>query len=119
MLTKEEALEKAKKMSYGWNTGKVELVPLKDVNKLIREIYSIKPYTFKDLHKGMWVWIDELETIALIIGFIQGYIIEIAYIEFDVFTRSYEPVKEIFHFADNTLYPITKTMEYQEMRSKT
>ena len=49
MLSKEECLKKAKELSYGWHIGNNEFVPLKDVNKLIREIYSIKPYKFEDL----------------------------------------------------------------------
>lgn len=49
MLSKEESLKKAKELSYGWHVGDNEFVPLKDVNKLIREIYSIKPYKFEDL----------------------------------------------------------------------
>ena len=56
MLSKEESLKKAKELSYGWHVGDNEFVPLKDVNKLIREIYSIKPYKFEDLKIGMWVY---------------------------------------------------------------
>ena len=31
-------------------------MPLKDVNKLIREIYSIKPYKFEDLKADMYLY---------------------------------------------------------------
>lgn len=61
MLSKEESLKKAKELSYGWHVGDNEFVPLKDINKLIREIYSIKPYKWEDLKPGMWVWDSKIE----------------------------------------------------------
>ncbi len=66
MLSKEESLKKAKELSYGWHVGDNEFVPLKDVNKLIREIYSIKPYKFEDLKDGMFVYEINLDNIYLI-----------------------------------------------------
>lgn len=81
MLSKEESLKKAKELSYGWHVGDNEFVPLKDVNKLIRETYSSfnkeieyfkqleknyddlyeevhnpQPYKWEDLKVGMWVY---------------------------------------------------------------
>ncbi len=89
MLNKEESLKKAKELSYGWHVGDNEFVPLKDVNKLIRETYSSfnkeieyfkqleknyddlyeevhnpQPYKFEDLKYGLWVW-DEKNKMCL------------------------------------------------------
>ena len=66
-MRKEECLKKAKELSYGWHIGDNEFVPLKDVNKLIREIYSIKPYKFEDLKAGMWVWCEKYDRCVQIV----------------------------------------------------
>lgn len=67
MLSKEECLKKAKELSYGWHIGNNEFVPLKDVNKLIREIYSIKPYKFEDLQECNYVYDKKEKEIVLIV----------------------------------------------------
>lgn len=111
MLTKEEALEKAKKMSYGWNTGKVELVPLKDVNKLIREIYSIKPYKFENLKPGMWLW-DDREKICNLIYETRINCAGEKEIEFQ-FTMIDLDGNEFLNdiFEEGRFFPLTKAMQ--------
>ena len=54
MLTKEEceeALENAV-------DTKIIIKDWKVLNKLIEEHFDPKPYTFEELHEGMWVWDD-------------------------------------------------------------
>lgn len=117
MLTREEALKKAKRMSYGWNKpGEVELVPLKDVNKLIREIYSTKPYKFEELHEGMWVWDDvekkcnkiiNINTVKLLLPTSNSD----KKIGFYYITEN--PLRYIVEFEDGRFYPLTKALQYQ------
>lgn len=117
MLSKEEALKKAKRMSYGWNKpGEVELVPLKDVNKLIREIYSTKPYKFEELHEDMWVWDDvekkcnkiiNINTVKLLLPTSNSD----KKIGFYYITEN--PLRYIVEFEDGRFYPLTKALQYQ------
>lgn len=55
MLSKEEALQKARHMRCGC-IGNVEVVALKDVNKLIREIYSSNQCKCTELK---WIPVEE------------------------------------------------------------
>ncbi len=112
MLTKEEALKKAKEMSCGWRDGEVELVPLKDVNRLIREIYSVKPYTFEELHDDMWVWDDKKKEIIYLFKKLhwepcKG--MRYSYKKIDHSAYGY-----FMEFEENRFFPVTKAMEVQE-----
>lgn len=102
MLSKEESLKKAKELSYGWHVGDNEFVPLKDVNKLIREIYSIKPYKWEDLDVGIWVWDDVFKEVCFISSIIS---IERMYVEYLESHCSVEPCK-IMPFEENRFYPV-------------
>lgn len=103
MLSKEECLKKAKEL-YGWHIGNNEFVPLKDVNKLIREIYSIKPYKFEDLKKGMWVWDNQLKwcfEIAICKVEIKGYE------NLKMFkVKNYDDSLTLMIFEENRFYPV-------------
>ncbi len=103
MLTKGEALKKAKEMSHGWRDGEVELLPLKDVNRLIREIYSVKPYTFEELHDDMWAW-DEKEKLC-------GKVVQKNLRKFSLLST---PGYSWGEFEENRFFPVTKAMEVQE-----
>lgn len=104
MLSKEECLKKAKELSYGWHIGNNEFVPLKDVNKLIREIYSIKPYKFEDLKKGMLVWDNQLKwcfEIAICKVEIKGYE------NLKMFkVKNYDDSLTLMIFEKNRFYPV-------------
>lgn len=97
MLSKEESLKKAKELSYGWHVGDNEFVPLKDVNKLIREIYSIKPYKYEDLKEGMWVWDNENKEV-IYIDFIKRNRIYF-------YTCKYDDGLFYHNFQDSRFYP--------------
>ena len=102
MLSKEESLKKAKELSYGWHVGDNEFVPLKDVNKLIREIYSIKPYKFEDLKDGVWVWDKSYQEVCYIDSIVSKEKIYCEYLESHC---SIEPYI-IMPFEENRFYPV-------------
>lgn len=103
MLSKEECLKKAKELSYGWHIGNNEFVPLKDVNKLIREIYSIKPYKFEDLKECDYVYDKKEKEIVLIIGTLENRMTNQKIIRALVF--GYKDFIEI-PFEENRFYPV-------------
>lgn len=102
MLSKEECLKKAKELSYGWHIGNNEFVPLKDVNKLIREIYSIKPYKFEDLQTEMQVYDNYLKE-CIEISVMCGRNIANHTV---TFFRWGQEELEVVKFEDNRFYPV-------------
>lgn len=105
MLSKEECLKKAKELSYGWHIGDNEFVPLKDVNKLIREIYSIKPYKFEDLKEVMWVYDSKenwIRNVVILFKPCKQY----PKGSFKAWADSCEETLDFVEFEENRFYPV-------------
>lgn len=61
----------------------------------------------------MLVYSKEINTICLILEFYY-YDIVVVYLEFHALSNDYNPRKEVIHFADDSIFPITKYLEYQK-----
>lgn len=109
MLSKEECLKKAKELSYGWHIGNNEFVPLKDVNKLIREIYSIKPYKFEDLKECDYVYDKKEKEIVLIMETSENHKTNEKFVY--TLVMGCEDLNKV-PFKENRFFPITKALQY-------
>ena len=70
----------------------------------LADIYYPRPYEFEELKKGMWVWREFFKG-CLKIRELSSVNDDFRWIEF---TNGY-----VCEFEKNTLFPLTKTMEYQ------
>lgn len=70
----------------------------------LADVYYPRPYKFEELKKGIWVWCEFLKE-CLKIRELSSVNDDFKWIEF---TNGY-----VCEFEENTLFPLTKAMEYQ------
>lgn len=75
----------------------------------LADIYYPRPYKFEELKKDIWVWCEFLKE-CLKIREISIVNDDFRWIEF---TNGY-----VYEFEENTLFPLTKALEYQGKEDK-
>ena len=113
-MLKDELISYIHMLHHNWSVSDEQLFNVIEKIKTLQDeldaIKNPKPYKFEELHKGMWVWDDVFKEMCFIYSIVDRNKIYVEYLESHC---SIEPYKVLF-FEENSFFPVTKALEYQE-----